>query len=170
MDRVAIEKLSRLNLKNFDNLDGFSMDRVCNNSYREKKLKRLDKYPSCREVSKSCRDCLKTVFQRREKYRHECNQTCYSIKDPNNILNSQKNLLTRKMSSIQIQNTHIHIKQVQPILYFKNKLRQFSEYKLTHVFHVMAKSHCTCTCIKSNKEYCVLCVKISQDCISVYIL
>ena len=23
----------------------------------------------------------------------------------------------------------------------------------------MAKSHCTCTCIKSSKEYCVLCVK-----------
>ena len=23
----------------------------------------------------------------------------------------------------------------------------------------MAKSHCTCTCIKNGKEYCVLCVK-----------
>ena len=23
----------------------------------------------------------------------------------------------------------------------------------------MAKSHCTCTCIKSSKEYCLLCVK-----------
>ena len=31
----------------------------------------------------------------------------------------------------------------------------------------MAKSHCTCTCIKSSKEFCVLCVKTSQECISV---
>ena len=37
--------------------------------------------------------------------------------------------------------------------------RQFSEHTLTHVNLVMAKSHCTCTCIKSRKEYYVLCVK-----------
>ena len=29
--------------------------------------------------------------------------------------------------------THIHTKQVSLILYFKNKLRQFSEHTLTHV-------------------------------------
>ena len=46
-----------------------------------------------------------------------------------------------------------------PFFYFKNKLRQFSEHTLTSVFLVMAKSHCTCTFIKSSKEYCVLCVK-----------
>ena len=55
--------------------------------------------------------------------------------------------------------THTDTKQVQPILCFKNKLRQFSEHTLTHVFLVMAKSHCTCTFIKNSKEYCVLCVK-----------
>ena len=42
---------------------------------------------------------------------------------------------------------------------FKNKSRQFSEHTLTHVELVMAKSHCTCTCIKSSKEHCMLCVK-----------
>ena len=52
--------------------------------------------------------CAKTVFQRREKHRHECNQACYSTNDPINILSSQKHLSTGKMSSIQIQNTHTH--------------------------------------------------------------
>ena len=68
------------------------------------------------------------------------------------------------MISIEIQNTHTHThthtqKQIKPILYFKNKSRKFIEHTLTQVFLVMAKSHCTCTCIKSSKEYCVLCVK-----------
>ena len=41
----------------------------------------------------------------------------------------------------------------------KTKSRQFSEHTLTHVNLVMAKSHCTCICIKSSKEFCMLCVK-----------
>ena len=40
----------------------------------------------------------------------------------------------------------------------KTKSRQFSEHTLTHVNLVMAKSHCTCICIKSSKEFC-MCVK-----------
>ena len=32
-----------------------------------------------------------------------------------------------------IPKTHTHTKQVKPILYFKNRLRQFSEHTLTHV-------------------------------------
>ena len=154
MDREAIEHL-------------LSIQRVSrwikqlSRSYQEcdkKKLKWLDRQPSYQEVSSSYRDYLKTVFQRREKHRHECNQTCYSTKDPNNILSSQNHLSTRKMSSIQIQNTHTLNKSNQFYI-SKNKLRQFSEHTLTHVFLVMFKSHCTCTCIKSSKEYCVLCVK-----------
>ena len=43
--------------------------------------------------------------------------------------------------------------------FYTNKLRQFSEHALTQVFLAMAKSHCTCTRIKSSREYCVLCVK-----------
>ena len=46
-------------------------------------------------------------------------------------------------------------------------LRRFSKHTLTHVFLMIAKSHCTYTCIKSSKEFCVLYVKTSQDCISV---
>jgi len=57
------------------------------------------------------------------------------------------------------KHTHTHTKQVEQILYFKNKLRQFSEHTLTLVFIVMAKSHYTCTCIKSSREYCALCLK-----------
>ena len=85
-----------------------SMDQNCDNSYRERKLKRLNIQPSYREVLRSCRDCLKIVFQRKEKHRYECNQTCYSTRDPKKILSSQKHLSSRKMLSIQIQNTHTH--------------------------------------------------------------
>ena len=85
-------------------------------SYREcdnKKLKGLDRSPICQELSRSYRDCLQIVFQRREKHRYECNQACYSTKDPNNILSSQKHLSTqKKMLSTKIQNTHTHTKQI----------------------------------------------------------
>ena len=58
---------------------------------------------------RSCRDCSKIVFQRREKHRYECNQTCYSTKDSNNILNSQKHLSTRKnVQHIDPKHTHTH--------------------------------------------------------------
>ena len=60
-----------------------------------------------KDVEKLSR-CAKIVFQRRKKHIYECNQTCYSTKDPKNMLNSQNHLSTRKMTSIQIQNTHIH--------------------------------------------------------------
>ena len=72
---------------------------------------------------------------------------------------SKSSLNKKNVKHIDPKHTHTHTKQVYPILYFKNKLRQFSEHILTHVFLLMAKSHCTCTCIKSSKEYCVLCVK-----------
>ena len=35
---------------------------------------------------------------------------------------------------------------------------------------MMAKSHCTCTCIKSSKEFCVLCVKYSKSIYVSYIM
>ena len=80
-------------------------------SYREcvkKKLKGLDRQLISQELSRSYRDCLKTVFQRREKNRYECNQVCYTTKDPSNILSSKNHLSTRKMLNTQIQNTHTH--------------------------------------------------------------
>ena len=53
--------------------------------------------------------CAKTVFQRREKHRHECNQTCYSTKDPNNILSSQKHPSTIKNDGhLDPKHTHTH--------------------------------------------------------------
>ena len=46
-------------------------------------------------------DKKKKVFRREEKYtKKDCNQASYSTKDPNNILSFQKQLSTRKMSSI----------------------------------------------------------------------
>ena len=48
---------------------------------------------------------------------------------------SKSSLNKKKMLSILIPkhiHTHTHTKQAQPILYFKNKLRQFSKHTLTH--------------------------------------
>ena len=66
---------------------------------------------------------LKNSVSRREKHRYECNQTCNSTKDPNNILTSQKLLLTRKKNVKHIDpkthtHTHTHIlfqKQVKTV-------------------------------------------------------
>ena len=73
--------------------------------------------------------------------------------------NLSKTSLNKKNFKHIDPKTHTHTKQVESILYFKNKLRQFSKHILTHVFIVMAKSHCTYICIKISKEYYVLCMK-----------
>ena len=78
-------------------------------------------------------------------------QASYLNKDTSNILSSQN--ISQHRCKAYIDPKYTHIKQVYLILYFKNKLRQFSEHILTHVFLVMAKLHCTCTCIKSSKEF-----------------
>ena len=72
---------------------------------------------------------------------------------------SKSSLNKKNIKHLDPKHTHTHTKQVEPILYFKNKSRQFSEHTLTQVFLVMEKSHCTCICIISSKEYCVLYVK-----------
>ena len=71
-----------------------------------------------------------------------------------------KSSLNNKFKHMDPKNTHTCTLNKSNQFYIsKNKSRQFSEHTLTHVNLVMAKSHCTCTCIKSNKEYYVLCVK-----------
>ena len=77
----------------------------------------------------------------------------------NQHLMLSNSFLNKTFKHIDPKNTYTHTQQVKPILYFKNKLRQFSEHTLTHVNLVMAKLHYTCTCIRSSKEYCMLCVK-----------
>ena len=69
-----------------------------------------------------------------------------------------KSSLNKKNVQLLDPNTHTLNKSNQFYI-SKNKSRQFNDHTLTHVFLVMAKSHCTCTCIKSSKKYCVLCVK-----------
>ena len=57
----------------------------------------------------SYQDCLKTIFQRREKHKYECNQACNSTKDPSNILSSQNHLLTKILSTMILKkHTHTH--------------------------------------------------------------
>ena len=50
----------------------------------------------------------KIVFQRRENDKNECNQACYSTKDPINILSSKKYLSTKKCQAFRSKNTHTH--------------------------------------------------------------
>ena len=67
MDWVAIENLSSIQklprwieklLSTYqDQFSKTSMDQNCDNSYRERKLKMLDRSPSYREVLRSCQDC-----------------------------------------------------------------------------------------------------------------
>ena len=71
-----------------------------------------------------------------------------------------KTSLINKIGKHLDPKTHSHTLNKSNQFYIsKTKLRQFSEHTLTHVFLVMAKSHCIYTYIKSSKEYCVLCVK-----------
>ena len=82
-------------------------------------------------------------------------QVSNPTKDPINMLISQnisQHICKASIDPNTHTHTHTHTKQDLPILYLKNKLRQFSEHILTHMFLVMAKSHCTCACIKSRKE------------------
>ena len=60
---------------------------------------------------------------------------------------------------MDLKNTHTHTTSLTNFIFQKTKSRQFSKHTLTHVNLVMAKSHRTCTYIKSSKEFCVLCVK-----------
>ena len=76
---------------------------------------------------------------------------------------SNTSLNKKNVKHLDPKHTHTHTKQVSPIIYFKNKSRQFNEYTLTYVFLVMAKLHCTCTYIKSSKEFACSVGKTSQD-------
>ena len=111
-----------------------------------------------------CRGGVKQAFQnsfsRGEKHRHECNQAYNSTNDPINILSSQNYLSTIIFKHMDLKNTHTHtLNKFSQFYISKTKSRQFSEHTLTYVNLVMAKSHCTYTCIKSSKEFWVLCVK-----------
>ena len=51
---------------------------------------------------------FKISFSRREKHRHECNQVCNSINDPNTILTSQNHLSTAILSTWIPKKKHTH--------------------------------------------------------------
>ena len=91
MDQEAIEYLSRRQKLSRWIEKLLRSYRDCN----KKKLKCLIDKLGIEKLSR----LLKNSFSRREKHRHECNQTCNSTKDPNKILISQKHLSTRKLLS-----------------------------------------------------------------------
>ena len=65
----------------------------------KRKLKSSIDKPGIERCQEAVEIALKTDFQRKKKHRYECNQTCNSTKDPNNILSFQNHLLTGKILS-----------------------------------------------------------------------
>ena len=62
----------------------------------------------------------KTIFQKREKHINECNQACYSTKDPINILSSQKHLSIQKKKSQAFRSkTHTHTTSLTNFIFQK---------------------------------------------------
>ena len=60
------------------------------------------------QLLRRCRASFsKNSFSRGEKHRHECNQVCNLTNDSNNILSSQKNLLTKIFKAHRSQK-HTH--------------------------------------------------------------
>ena len=113
MDRTAIEKLSaKQNLSRWienlsrsyrEKFQKASMDQKCVKIYWEKKSNSLDRQLSIEKLS----SLIKTSFSKRgKKHKNKYNQASYSNKNPNNILSSQKHLLTQKCKAFMIQNTH----------------------------------------------------------------
>ena len=83
--------------------------KVAIESYQEcdkKRLKGLNRQHNYQKVSRSYQDCLKTVFQRREKHRYKYNKACYTNQDPNNILSSQNRLSTKNVKHMDPKHTH----------------------------------------------------------------
>ena len=74
------------------------LSRSCRDCDKKKLKSSIDK-PGIEGCQEAVKIVLKTVFQRKEKHRHECNQTCNSTKDPNNILSFQNHLSTGKILS-----------------------------------------------------------------------
>ena len=63
---------------------------------------------------------LKNSFSRREEHRHECNQTCNSTKDPNNILISQNISQQEKCKHIDPKtHTHTHTTSLTNFIFQK---------------------------------------------------
>ena len=156
MDREFLKKLSR-------QIPDSSMDQRCDKICQEKKSKGLDRQPLVEDLLRSCQVLEKAIYQR-----EECNQASYSIKDPNNMLSSQKHLLTKKCKAFMIQNTHTHThttsltnfifqKQVKTVQGAYINTCISCDGRITFYWHMYQK----------QQTVCVLYVKTLQECISV---
>ena len=105
-----------------------------------------------RNLSRMCWEAVelkeRRFFKKGKTHRDECNKqaTQTEIQTTYLALKTSLNMYAKHSRS----KTHTQNKSNQ---FYISKTRQFSEYILTHVFLVMAKLHCTCTCIKSSKEF-----------------
>ena len=103
MDREVVEKLLR---SYRDKLQKARWIEIALTSVETRRKRGLLDSNLSRAIEKLSR-WAKTVFQGKEKHRHECNQACNTTKDPINILSSQ-NHLSITILSTKILKTHTH--------------------------------------------------------------
>ena len=119
----------------------------------ETKERKLDRNGNYRGFVEKLSSLKKRSFSRKGKKekKRKGNKQATQPKKSLNILSSQNISQHKCKAFIYPKHTHTLNKSNQFYI-LKNKLRQISEHLLIHVFLVMAKSHCTCICIKSSKE------------------
>ena len=100
MEREAIEDPGTFSIDPSSYREGVEI--AIRNSLRTRQISR------CRGGVEEVSSLLKNSFSRREKHRYECNQACNTIKDPINILNSQKHLSRTNFKHKDPKNTHTH--------------------------------------------------------------
>ena len=80
------------------------LSRSCRDCDKKKLKSSIDK-PGIEGCQEAVKIVLKTVFQRKEKHRHECNQTCNTTKHHINLSKSSPNNNFKHMDP---KNTHTH--------------------------------------------------------------
>ena len=141
MDRRSCRECVEQELRNLDGL------RICQDVI-EKRERRLNRKRIYRGSVEKLSSLKKGSFSREEKH--------IKMNATSKLLNQRSNQYIKllrhrsiyKHSIHRSKNTHTHTHTLNKSNQFyisKNKSRQFSKHILTHVFLVMAKSHCTCT-------------------------
>ena len=119
MDQEAIKHLSsiqklfrwieNLSISYWEKFLKVSMDWNCDNSCREKKIKRLDRQPSYRELSRSYWDCSKIVFSKKRKTQIWMQSSMLQNQRSKQHFKLSKSSLNKKnVKHIDPKHTHTH--------------------------------------------------------------
>ena len=115
-------------------------------------------------LSRSCQTRRKRSFSKgknTQRWMQQARKKHIKMDATSKLLNQRSNQhvklskhLSTYMQSIHRSKTHTHTHKISLTNFmFQKQVRQISEHISTYVFLVMAKLHCTCTCIKSSKEF-----------------